>query len=300
MKFERLTLAESLSIRKLISFHYFEYAKGYMFPGEQHDFWEFLYVDKGEVEVRADERVLELKQGMMIFHKPLEFHTVYVDQAHKPPNLIVIAFECVSPFMNHLENKVLALGDRERNLLSEILQEGFQAFIPPFDNPAVHRLSRNPNAPFAGEQIVKSSLEMLLINLIRQQIANSAGQEPRKLSSMQQEKTEQRIVRQITAYMRNHLAEPLSLDDLCREVHLGKSRLKEIFKAQIGTSAFDYFKRLKIAEAKTLIREEQYNFTEIAAKLGYGSIHYFSKDFKKATGMPPSEYARSAKARAQL
>lgn len=131
MEFPRIQLQESISIQNLISFHYFEYAKGYVFDGEQHDFWEILYVDKGEVEVRADDHIHTLQQGHMIFHKPEEFHTVSVKHEHKPPNLIVISFECASAAMSDFENKIVALGDRERNMLSLIIQEGFQAFLPP-------------------------------------------------------------------------------------------------------------------------------------------------------------------------
>jgi YesN/AraC family two-component response regulator len=199
--------------------------------------------------------------------------------------------------MSCLENKVLMLGNGERNQLSSILQEGFLTFSPPFDNPLVHHLSRNPDAPFACEQVFKSYLEILMIRLIRNQADSAGGQETGKMSSMQQENTENRIVQQLIAYMSSHLSSSLSLDDLCKEVHLGKSRLKEIFQAHTGSGALDYFKQLKIEESKSMIREQQYNFTEIARILGYTSIHYFSRDFKKATGMSPSEYARTVKAR---
>lgn len=299
MTFERLPLAVPLSIHALISFHYFEYAKGYSFEGEQHDFWEFLYVDKGEVEVRADERTLSLTQGMIVFHKPDEFHTVRVRQEHKPPNLIVIAFECASPPMSHLEDKVLALGDEERSLLSLIVKTGFQSFRPPYHHPSVHRLRRSEEAPFASEQELKAYLEILLLRLIRQQMEPDREARRVKPSAMHREKAERRVVQQLIALFRSRLDATLSLEDLCKEVHLGKSRLKEIFQAQTGMGALDYFKQLKIEEAKTLIREEPYNFTEIAARLGYASLHYFSRHFKKSVGMSPSEYARSVRARAQ-
>jgi YesN/AraC family two-component response regulator len=56
-----------------------------------------------------------------------------------------------------------------------------------------------------------------------------------------------------------------------------------------------YFKQLKIKEAKSLIRENNFNFTEISFMLGYNSIHYFSRIFKSETGMTLSEYAKSVK-----
>ncbi|GGI45336.1 hypothetical protein GCM10008018_11570 [Paenibacillus marchantiophytorum] len=296
MEFPRMQLQELVTIQNLISFHYFEYAKGYVFEGEQHDFWEFLYVDKGEVEVRADDHLHTLRQGNIIFHKPEEFHTVNVKHEHKPPNLIVICFDCSSAAMSHFENRIMSLGDKERNMLSLIIQEGFQAFLPPFDQPAVHVLQRNPSAPFGSEQVIKSSLELLLITLIRNQ-GQSCVPETVKQSSVQKEKAEQRIVQQIVTYMQANLSQSFTLDHLCQTFHLGKSRLKELFQSQLQTGVMETFKSLKIEQAKSLIREESYNFTEISTMLGYTSIHYFSRDFKKTVGMSPSDYAKSVKAR---
>ncbi|CAM3084965.1 AraC family transcriptional regulator [Paenibacillus lupini] len=301
MEFTRHTLEEILAVRKLISFHYFEFAKGYMFEGEQHDFWELLYVDKGSVEVKADDRTHQLEQGMIIFHKPGEFHTINVSQQHKPPNLFVLSFECTAPCMARFENLTMQLGTRERNLLSLLLQEGFHSFEPPYDNSHIHELISRENAPFASEQAMRNYLETLLIQLIRlQDDADRDRHTVRKPASFQTEKAEQQMAEQIISFMRENLSEQLTLDRLCQELHLGKSRLKEIFHTQASVGPMEYFKQLKIEEAKTLIREQQYNMTEIAAKLGYSSIHYFSRDFKKATGMPPSDYARSAKARVKI
>ena len=56
-----------------------------------------------------------------------------------------------------------------------------------------------------------------------------------------------------------------------------------------------YFSSLKIDEAKKLISYNRYTFTEIAYRLGYSSLHYFSRQFKKSTEMTLSEYARSIK-----
>ncbi len=50
---------------------------------------------------------------------------------------------------------------------------------------------------------------------------------------------------------------------------------------------------MKIDTAKQLIRDNHLNFTEISDRLGYTSVHYFSRQFKKLTGMTPSEYATS-------
>jgi YesN/AraC family two-component response regulator len=87
----------------------------------------------------------------------------------------------------------------------------------------------------------------------------------------------------------------MSLDDICKQTLLSKSALQKLFKENMTISVMEYFKQIKIKEAKTLIREDNFNFTEISQKLGYNSIHYFSRIFKNETGMTLSEYSNSVK-----
>ena len=51
MGYEALPLKSALCVEAIVSVHYFEYSSNYYFEGEQHDFWEFLYVDKGELDL---------------------------------------------------------------------------------------------------------------------------------------------------------------------------------------------------------------------------------------------------------
>ncbi len=296
MEFSRLSLQEEISIRQLVSFHYFEYAKGYIFDGEAHDFWELLYVDKGEVQVRAGERFLELRQGQIVFHKPNEFHTVSVHQRHRPPNLVVISYECESPAMNALREQSFSLGDHERNLLSKVMKEGFQTFCPPLDDPSSHALIRNSRAPFASEQMMKAYLEILLITLVRK-LKEDVRSKNDRLSPTYKENNDGNLALQIIEYMKDHISEPLTVDAITGAFHLGRSQLNELIRSRTGMGVLKFYKRLRIEQAKTMIRENRSNNTEIAERLGYNGIHYFSRDFKKMTGMSPSEYAKTVKAR---
>ncbi len=44
-----------INVTSIITLHYFEFPKSYIFPGESHAFWELLYVDKGEFIVTTDQ-----------------------------------------------------------------------------------------------------------------------------------------------------------------------------------------------------------------------------------------------------
>ena len=77
---------------------------------------------------------------------------------------------------------------------------------------------------------------------------------------------------------------------------LSKSTFKHIFKEVTGRPPIRYLIDLRITRAKQLIREENLNMTQIAASLGFHSVHYFSRYFKKATGLSPTQYANTVKA----
>ena len=74
--YKSITLREDLHIRKIYSIHYFEYMKDYVFDGESHDFWEFVFVDSGNLFVTAGDKEVLLASNEMIFHKPNEFHAL--------------------------------------------------------------------------------------------------------------------------------------------------------------------------------------------------------------------------------
>ena len=80
---------------------------------------------------------------------------------------------------------------------------------------------------------------------------------------------------------------------------LGRSHLQKLFQEVGSMGVMELFHKMKIDIAKRMIREGQLNFTQIADQLGYSSIHYFSRQFKKECDMSPSEYAQSIRSLAE-
>lgn len=66
-KYESIMLKEELIINNIYSIHYFEYSKDYVFKGESHNFWEFLFVDSGVIEVTAGNQKLVLEKDRLFF-----------------------------------------------------------------------------------------------------------------------------------------------------------------------------------------------------------------------------------------
>lgn len=287
-------LEPSIVVDALVSVHYFEYASDFYFSGEAHNFWELLYVDKGEIIVTADAAQYTLKKGDIIFHKPMEFHSLWANGV-TAPNLVVASFVCASPAVSFFENKILRAGDAERDLLAKIVRESQAAFSSPLDNPKMFQLEKRLTCPFGAEQLIKISLECMLIQFIREHEQNTAV----KTTSSIKEKGDHDVLNKIVQYLEDNINNPITLDDVCRDNLIGRSYLQKIFREKNGGGVMEYFNKLKIEAAKQAIRGGPQNFTEIAQDLGFASIHYFSRRFKKITGMTPTEYASSVKVRSE-
>lgn len=288
MSFQPILLSCPIRVDRVVTVHYFEYSSSYYFEGERHDFWEFLYVDKGELDVAAGERLYTLRRGELIFHKPGEFHALRCNGA-VAPNLVVVSFCCESPAMSFFEEKVLTVGEGERALLGRVVEEGEAAFSTPLNDPTTTAMERSPIAPFGAEQLLGAAVEELLVRLHRRG-AQSVPVRPNPLSKGRDD-----LVDRVLLYLDAHVADSLTLAQVCADNLVGRSRLQQLFRARTGGGVMDQFGRMKIDHAKRMIREGRGNFTEIAAALGYQSIYYFSRHFKKVSGMTPSEYAGSVK-----
>lgn len=300
-RYRYIKLKEQITIDKIYSFHYNELTKDYVYKGERHNFWEFLYVDKGELEITTGLDTFHLKQGEIVFYTPNEFHSLRCNRK-VPPNIFIISFDCKSEAMHFFTaRKALQLGNEERQMLSRLIEEANKLFVLPvlrpyfneISNKPVHRLARKNKAEFGAEQLIKIYLQALLIILIRN---NQADRPQRKLNTITQEKRQQELARQIIDYINDHLQDHLSVERLSLVFSLSKSHLRAFFREQTNSSLTEYIGNLKIEKAKQYIREETYTVTEIAERLGYSSIHYFSRHFKKATGVSPSEYLKTMKA----
>lgn len=95
--------------------------------------------------------------------------------------------------------------------------------------------------------------------------------------------------RQVTRYIENSLHQPISLSDAASELGVSVYYLSRLLN-QHGESSFsDLLHVFRIEKAKQLIRSDQ-SFKQVAWSTGYNSQSYFSKNFRRLTGVSPSEY----------
>ena len=292
MHYTGSVLNDTLTINKLYSVHYFEYSKTFRFHGEKHDFWEFVYVDKGEVTATAGDKEIILSQGNVIFHKPNEWHNIRAN-GKIAPNVAIVSFDCPSSVMAFFENKVLKVGQEQKSLISKILSEYTNAFSSPLSNIYTTTLVRKKDPILCSEQLIKNYLCEFLILFLRQ---NVPATQYRTTTINNSDATLNILVN----FMLDHISESMTIEQLMKCSGLNRMGVNRLFQSGFGTSPMQYFIYLKTNLAKKYLREDNYNISQIAELLGYSSIHYFSLQFKKSTGMSPSQYSASIKALSPL
>ncbi len=101
------------------------------------------------------------------------------------------------------------------------------------------------------------------------------------------------VVSQVQDYIRSHLSEKLTLADVAAVFNFSPNYLSQLF-GKYGDSGFvEYITETRISAAKEMLEQGDLKVYEIAEKLGYESSFYFSKVFKKVTGLSPREYQQS-------
>ena len=281
-------LESDVRVDEIYTIHYFEYSKNYKFSGERHDFWEFVYVDRGEIIVTAEGDEMVLGRGEILFHQPNEWHALRANGA-VAPNLVVLSFSTQSPIVANLASRHLRVGNRGRQLISAIIREAEHAFSTPLGIPGTREMVKSPDRPVGAEQLIRAYLEEFLIFLLR------AEDNDRPRSAIRHH-AEGDLFDRLTTYMQDNLAHRLTLADLARCGGVSESTVKSLFRDRAGCGAMTYFIRMKVGQAQTYIREGNYNLTQISDLLGYEGIHYFSRQFRTVVGMSPSEYSRSIRA----
>lgn len=287
MQYQPNKLHSVLCVKEIYTIHYFKYARGFAAPGESHDFWELVYIDGGEAEIVADERRFRLRQGEAVFHKPNEFHNILTHD--KFANSVIVSFAGTGRGLEALKDRVFTLTDYEKELLNRIVFEGSENFSDRLNDMYLLKMNKKPDAPYGGEQIIKNSLELFLISVIR------GGKSSVQKQNVMDVPPDNALCAKIVEILKENVYGTVSLDEIATKVFFSKTYIKQVFARKMHESIMQYYNRLKMEEAKRLLSENELSVTQIADLLRFNSIHYFSRAFKKYENLSPTEYVRSTK-----
>ena len=268
---DEFRLRRQIQISSIYTFFYQEKEKGFTFPGETHAPLELTYVDKGSLHSVADGRDILLEQGDLVIYGPDQWHMQYAD-VDVSPSFITVTFELAGDYDQELLNRKFTIPQSAVPVLQRMLREldRMDAFSP---------------------DMVICLLQQLLLELLREQVSPAGT----KLRTTNAVNSENEIIRRAQQFISEHVREKLTVPLVARQVDVSPSYLTALFRKNLQISPGEYVRRIKLQESKQMIREDNMNFTEIAAALQYSTVHHFSRQFKDKFGITPTEYAKSVR-----
>lgn len=235
-----------------------------------HPFTELFYVVDGKGEFIIQQQRFAVKANDFVIINPHVEHTE-VSSSEDPLEYIVVGIQGLS-FSN------LTTQDQGNQPFSFFNLRDEQKDILRYLNVMVQEAT---NQAMSYELVCHNLLEILLIKILRHQHFELEVDSKNKTS---------KDIAFIKHYLKTYYRESIQLEDLASMTHLSRFYISHSFKKDVGLSPMEYLMTIRIKESKILLRTTNYSVSQIADIVGFTTPTYFSKQFRKVTGISPSDY----------
>lgn len=239
---------------------YFRRDKNVNFPTHVHDEIELVYVFEGGGNGFCDGKQYTLKPNSIFISFPEQIHS-FSDCVDGEYILLVISPSRLlyheAFFRRHVPTSALTEGSPE---LAQLLNAALAAFESKMNTAVVYGYL----TAFLGK--LTESMEF---------------RNATELSS---------TVSQLLQYCSQHYRERLTLEDLCKALHVSSSHISHIFSNRLKITFPDYMNALRLNQAVLLLQKPGLNMTQVANQAGFPTIRTFNRVFRKQYGCTPLEY----------
>ncbi len=154
--------------------------------------------------------------------------------------------------------------------------------------------------PFSARYLKQRMAEIIAHRHVEQQTsAEEIQKSPNgeyRLSSIKIVDYDREMMSRLMDFLENHISDcNLRIEDMASAVNLGRTVFFNKVKSIVGMSPIDFLRDLRIKRACEMITSSKLTISEISAAVGFNDQRYFSRVFKKETGMTPSEYRENGK-----
>lgn len=249
-----------------------------------HNEYEIYYLLEGERYYFIEKETYYVKKGSLVFVNHNQIHkTGFVGKSFHDRILIELKEEPFASFF--LLTNTLSLSQFFSNYYGVIeLEEKDQKKVECLLFGIVKEIQ---NKAVGYEFMVQQKLAELLLLALRNKQENGLLVKGSTATTSKHIK-----VHEVANYIINHSNDCSSLDALAKRFFVSKCYLSRIFKEVTGFTVNEYINIHRIQKAQELLINSKYNITEISELLGYESITYFEKVFKKYTETTPLKYRK--------
>ena len=235
-----------------------------------HPFTELFYVVDGKGEFNIQGQRFPVKPNDFIIINPQVEHTE-LSSPDEPLEYIVLG-------INGLSFSNLTPVSEGGHPFSFFNLRDEQKDILRYLNAMVQEAT---SQSMSYELVCHNLLEILLIKILRHQHFDlEVGKQSKATKD----------ISFIKHYLETYYHESIQLEDLASMTHLSRFYISHSFKKEIGMSPMEYLIAIRIKESKILLRTTNYSISQVADIVGFTTPTYFSKQFRKSTGISPTDY----------
>lgn len=253
----------------------YDYQPHWRLAEHEHDYFQMIYFISGSACASLEGRDHRVGAGSLLLIKP---HCVH---ALSPTSLV-----------KTLDIKFLVRNRNTRRLLldgAELLENCDANIAQLFERI---RHEGGEKRPFYRELCGALLMEMVLLHLRE---SGDHGEEV-ALESNQREAVGDWVVQRASQFIRENHAVDFGATDIAKVVGCSDRYIRQHFKETLGISPRRYLLEYRVHKAQDLIQFSNYMFKEIAALVGFKTVHHFTRAFHEVSGETPGEWRRKNQA----
>lgn len=280
-----LAVENEISVRHIYNIQMLRYTDRFTLETSYNNDWRMLCVYHGDVESILHNEWVFLDTGQLVLIPPGISYGLRTKGRNRP-EVLMVSLSCGGSRINELTGCAWRISSEGFKQLNDIIKEAKYAFnLDPGIQQYDHYLP-NRSISSSTRQILKNRLELFLLGLLtsHDESLNIIPQSPTVMLS------KQILIERIEKYFTAHISDSISLEELSKSLNFSSSYLNSIYRAATGKSIISAFNDMKIDRARTYLENHNYSVTQISEYLGFSSVHYFSRVFKKTVGISPTEY----------
>jgi AraC-like DNA-binding protein/mannose-6-phosphate isomerase-like protein (cupin superfamily) len=228
------------------------------FQRHAHTFFEFIYFIEGRAHIQAGSMALEASLSELVIYPPNVPHEEHLENEIKQE--IFCFWVDVGPCAPFDRGITL---DDPSGAIRQVIEMIYMQYI-------------SPRA--LTEELIAIDIQALFL-LIRQYFTESQHE---RIS----------LIERSLRYIHEHYVEEFTIEDMSKAVYVSPSYLFRIFKMKMHTTPNLYRTLLRIEKAKILLCEGETGLESIAQEIGFKDVKYFSRLFKKSTGLTPGHFRK--------
>lgn len=248
-----------------------------------HAFYHMFYVKNGAGTMYVADKEYEICENEVYFFPPGTYHGLN-SQGSNPLNVIEVKFTVSDTDFNNvvarMQNRIKCKSSNLYLILEELVIEAL-------------------NKDMFYKQIVNSGFTRILLELIRNKEQSSSTAiynfEENVVNKINDNGGNSFVIRKVLQYVNDKYAEDITLKDLAKAGAVSTTHLNKIFKDAFKISPMQFINNFRLEKAKELMMYSDFNISQISELVGFSSIHYFSRYFKKRENISPSEYRSNVK-----